>query len=59
MRKQENEPQEAVESGELVTESKEYTLKEKITYKGEPKGPGAKVKLNARQAERLKESGHI
>ncbi|WP_394131913.1 DUF7210 family protein [Marinobacter nauticus] len=58
MRKQEEQTQE-VKSGEVVTSLKEYTLKEKITYKGEPKGPGAKVKLNARQAERLKESGHI
>lgn len=48
-----------MKSGEVVTSLKEYTLKEKITYKGESKGPGAKVKLNARQAERLKESGHI
>jgi len=58
MRKREEQaPEES--TGEEVTALKEYTLKKKIVFKGEDKAPGAKVKLNARQAEWLKESGHI
>jgi len=44
---------------EPITGPCEYTLKKKIIFKGDEKAPGAKVKLNARQAEWLKESGHI
>lgn len=45
--------------GETITGPCEYTLKKKIVFKGDEKSPGTKVKLNARQAERLRESGHI
>lgn len=55
MRKQKN----PVQTGELVTEPGRYILKEPIKYKGDLKEPGDEVKLDDRQAERLKKSGHI
>lgn len=42
-----------------VVEVKEYTLKKPITYRGEARKEGEKVKLRQDQADRLKESGHI
>jgi len=55
MRKQKN----PVQTGELVTEPGRYILKEPIIYGGELKKPGSEVALNDRQAEQLKQSGHI
>ncbi len=55
MRKQKN----PVKTGELVTAPGRYILKEPIVYGGDDKNPGDEVKLDDRQAERLKKSGHI
>jgi len=45
--------------GTLIPARREYSLKLPIKYRGVDKIAGEKVKLNDRQAERLKESGHI
>lgn len=45
--------------GQVVTGQREYTLKKPITHKGRPRVTGDKVKLNDRQAKRLKGSEHI
>ena len=55
MRKQKN----PVQTGELVTEPGRYILKKPIVYGGDLKAPDDEVKLDDRQAERLKQSGHI
>jgi len=48
-----------VQTGELVTAPGRYILKKAIVYRGELKKPGSEVALNDRQAEQLKQSGHI
>ena len=48
-----------VQTGELVTTPGRYILKKAIIYGGNPKEPDIEVALNDRQAEQLKQSGHI
>lgn len=58
-KRQKNQPVEEALDGELITGRREYVLLKPITQAGERKEPPAKVKLNDRQAEWLKGSGHI
>jgi hypothetical protein len=48
-----------VEAGEVVTAPDRYILKKAIVYGGIDKKPGDEVKLDDRQAERLKQSDYI